>query len=604
MAMLDFRKNDAGDMPVEQMPVSQIMWVQVTDIDFSHVNPRRSKGDNYEHLKESIRQIGLQTILTITKIPGEERYRLYNGGNSRLQAVKELYEEYLAAGDMEQANRFRQIQVRFVPYTNDIDSLVKQIAENEERSAMTFIDKARAVAQIRQIYLHQHELKEISNRQLVKYIHQLGWTSINHPSMTELNFAFEHLSAIIPLALDAGLGKPKIQQLRVWLDDVEVWLDWLVKKFGYDYSVAQGRQLYFDVLAKHDSEFEALSLHDFFQDFRMRLGDVLMTFDRRWNAQVILFELESLEIVGGVKRVREEVPVKELIKQLDETSNGMPPARFPTPRKPRTPRAVHPEEHNGDDGTVGSEVPGNDSGGGDTGSFAAVARSAPQIDPEMDNAEDIPPLVNGNQLEKYLERKREEANVYQRFPPLQLPDRKLPLAEYNQAIRGRCMEIVNQLLEQYDSQGVIRDLLVTDDDPDMTESAPYAYLLVDSEDKYGYLKLWLDAASHTERYATLHFIMLFGFHVRRLTTPEDQAGFNDAERTSLANLERLCNEYAAQYVDYRLMCHTDTVWYADLGSEAPMALTLVDQMIHTHLALIYSIVHRQGIEADQQAEGT
>ena len=92
MAMLNFRKNDAGDVPVEQMPVSQIMWVQVTDIDFSHVNPRRSKGDNYEHLKESIRQIGLQTILTITKIPGEERYRLYNGGNSRLQAVKELYE--------------------------------------------------------------------------------------------------------------------------------------------------------------------------------------------------------------------------------------------------------------------------------------------------------------------------------------------------------------------------------------------------------------------------------------------------------------------------------------------------------------------------------
>ena len=58
---LNFRKNDSGDEPVEQASVSQIMWVPVTDIDFSHVNPRQAEGENYEHLKESIRQIGLQT---------------------------------------------------------------------------------------------------------------------------------------------------------------------------------------------------------------------------------------------------------------------------------------------------------------------------------------------------------------------------------------------------------------------------------------------------------------------------------------------------------------------------------------------------------------
>lgn len=597
MAILNFTKNDAGDAPVEQAPVSQIMWVPVTDIDFSHVNPRQAEGENYEHLKESIRQIGLQTILTITKVPSKERYSLFNGGNSRLRAVKELYEEYLIAGDMEQANRFRQIQVRFVPYTNDIDSLIKQIAENEERSPMVFIDKARAVFRIKEQYLAEHKVEDVSDSKLTKYIHNLGWSSVNRQSIIDLWFAYDQLEPVIPLALNAGLGKLKIQQLRLWLDDVEVWLDWLVNKYGYEYSAAQGRKLYFDVLAKHDSDFEPLSLGDFFQDFRMRLGDELMVFDRQWNANTIRFELDSLEIVNGVKRVREEVPVQDLIKQLDETSDGMPPARFPPPRKPRTPKAPSAEGNIKQDDYPSDAVDSGGESAGEPQPFAAVARSVAHGIPETDDNQDAPTLVTGEQLEKILEQKRQETNIYQRFPPLQLPDRKLPLAEYNLAIRERCNKIVNQLLDQYDNQGVIRDLLITDD-PDMMDSPPYAYLSVNNEEKYEYLKLWLESASHTERYAALHFIMLYGFYLRRLTSEDDQDEFTDSERTNQANLERLCSEYAVQYADYRLMCQTDTFWYI---SKDPMAMSLVDQLIHNHLALIYSMEHRQG--TGTQTEG-
>ncbi|MGY0400154.1 MAG: hypothetical protein ACWIPH_09565, partial [Ostreibacterium sp.] len=63
----------------------------------------------------------------------------------RLKILTELTHEYNEDGDSNKANLIRFQQVIYQPYTNDLDVLVKHMAENEERINMTFIDKARAV---------------------------------------------------------------------------------------------------------------------------------------------------------------------------------------------------------------------------------------------------------------------------------------------------------------------------------------------------------------------------------------------------------------------------------------------------------------------------
>ena len=115
--LINLKKNDAGDA-AEQEEYARIIDLDINVIETSHMNPRQTRGEHYESTKESIRNIGLLQMLTVTKVPGQEHFSLYNGGNTRLSILKELYQEYLAAGEDDKAEAIRFQQCRYVPYTD------------------------------------------------------------------------------------------------------------------------------------------------------------------------------------------------------------------------------------------------------------------------------------------------------------------------------------------------------------------------------------------------------------------------------------------------------------------------------------------------------
>ena len=367
MSLINFIKNDGGGTP-EQEEYARIIDLDINVIETSHMNPRQTRGEHYESTKESIRNIGLLQMLTVTKVPGQEHFSLYNGGNTRLSILKELYQEYLAAGEDNKAEAIRFQQCRYVPYTDDIDVLVRHMAENEERSNMTFIDKARAVFQIRELYRNKHSVETVSSRELVEFIHSLGWTRVNQQVMTELNFAFDQLQTVIPFAMEAGMGKLKVQQIRKWWGYVETYLQWLIdndkvtrRADGTErpYTIEQARQLYFDTLAEQDSDEIPIDIDEFLEDFRHRWALELQQYNPHTNSVLILGELEMIEEHG---RVLEEVPMEELRAQLDATAT-VPPSRWPEPRKPRTPRDPATNTSSGNE--YGSPHDGGDSYNGD-----------------------------------------------------------------------------------------------------------------------------------------------------------------------------------------------------------------------------------------------
>ena len=326
MSLLNFNKNDAGGTP-EQEEYARIIDLDINVIEVSHMNPRQTRGEHYDSTKESIRNIGLLQMLTVTKVPGQDYFSLYNGGNTRLSILKELYQEYLAAGENDKAEAIRMQQCRYVPYTDDLDVLVKHMVENEERSDMTFIDKARAVFQIREIYLRQRGEESVSSRDLASFIQSLGWTRVNQRVMTELNFALDSLEKVIPQALDAGMGRPKVQQIRKWWGYAETYLQWLIdndevtrRADGTEqpYTIAQARQLYFDTLAERDSDEIPIDVDEFLEDFRCRWALELQQYDPHTNSVRILGELEMVEEHGHVP---EEVPMEELRERLDATAS-------------------------------------------------------------------------------------------------------------------------------------------------------------------------------------------------------------------------------------------------------------------------------------------
>ena len=71
-------------------------------------NPRKTRNPNFEMIKESIRRRGLDHKPNITQRPGEPFYIIADGGNTRIQALKELFTET-------QDQRFWSIECLYKP---------------------------------------------------------------------------------------------------------------------------------------------------------------------------------------------------------------------------------------------------------------------------------------------------------------------------------------------------------------------------------------------------------------------------------------------------------------------------------------------------------
>ena len=114
----------------------------VTAVHFYERNPRKANNDAYAELKESIRANGILQPLTVTKRPGETHYILYAGGNTRLQAVRELWEETADP-------KFRETRVIIKAWRGEASVLLAHMAENTQRNDMTFWDRANGILEIK-----------------------------------------------------------------------------------------------------------------------------------------------------------------------------------------------------------------------------------------------------------------------------------------------------------------------------------------------------------------------------------------------------------------------------------------------------------------------
>lgn len=564
-----YRKNNAwGDWQEDTQDTAKILTVDIFEVDTSHVNPRQTRGENYESTKDSIRNIGLQSILTITKVPGADRYSLYNGGNTRLTILKELYDEFVSAGDTQKADTLRYQTCRYVPWTDDLDSLVKQMAENEERSPMTFIDKARAVFRIKELYKNQFKVDEVSDGKLVRYIHSLGWTKVNRQSVIDLAFAFNELETIIPLNLNSGMGKPKVQQLRQWLGDVEMWLEWLGKEHEVLFSPADGRQLYFQVLAEHDCDGN-LNLDEFFDTFLLRLGDILVTYDTHWTTPVIRFELQQVRELGYVPETGD---MAELTAQLDATST-LPLPVLPKPRKPREPRA------NGSDET--------DSSADEPGHMQA-ARSV-YVHNEADDtgsASATPPVSGHAQAHTpYTAPRSRNPNLLMRHPDFELPDRSLPAERYAEITRRLSQDKLRDLISSIDNRGVLTDLVHFEGDKNpFAEVPPYFFIDLEETWQYEIVRDWLRETPRSGVYGALYIISLLYFYSKEIY---QFTGDTPDPLSTKAHLKMLWEEFGWIYEHMHLYFHTGIM--LNQKAKDGFAILLVARIIHEHSGLLYGV---------------
>lgn len=167
-------------------------------------NPRKFGNPEYEAIKESIRQRGLDQPLAVTQRPGESHYILKKGAGTRLQALEELWQE---TGD----KKYFEQECIYEPYKDELDLFVGHGIENLKRSQMSFIETAFFYMELRQLH-EDIEGRELSTREACERINLDGF-SVDHSRLIRYRYGVE-LYRCIPKALEGGLSQRGIEQIR------------------------------------------------------------------------------------------------------------------------------------------------------------------------------------------------------------------------------------------------------------------------------------------------------------------------------------------------------------------------------------------------------
>jgi ParB family protein of integrating conjugative element (PFGI_1 class) len=172
-------------------------------------NPRQTRNPMYDEIKESIRNRGLDHAPNVTRKNPTDPYMIKDGGNTRLQILRELFDE---TGD----EKFYRLDVMFHPWKNQLDMLIGHAVENEMRGNMIFIERALHAKKIK----HEMEAadgKNLSIRELAKRISAEGW-SLDQTSLNHLLYAEENLLPVMSEALWSGIGIDRVKKIRKLLD--------------------------------------------------------------------------------------------------------------------------------------------------------------------------------------------------------------------------------------------------------------------------------------------------------------------------------------------------------------------------------------------------
>jgi hypothetical protein len=186
---------------LNEQPETQ-MELPIMDILLYDRNPRKSQNENYEAIKDSIRATKrLTSPLVVTRRPGEKKFMVGQGGNTRLAILQELFTE---TGDP----AFARLVVTFTPWKSEFELLAGHMRENELRGDMCFWDKANAYADLRRL-LEEEAGSKLSARAFEQELKDRGGLPVGKTMLSYFRFAVDNLRAL-------GDARPALTGVKVY----------------------------------------------------------------------------------------------------------------------------------------------------------------------------------------------------------------------------------------------------------------------------------------------------------------------------------------------------------------------------------------------------
>jgi len=186
--------NSLESQPAEAIISSTPQMIDITRIQPYEHNPRYGRNPEYDRIRDSIRNTGLDQPLVVTQRPDATDFIVHAGGNTRLIILKELFAE---TGDP----RYAAVPCLVKPWCCESDVLLAHLRENDLRGGLTFIDKARAVCEAQKLLAEELGLDVISQRRLEAELRRAGYR-ITQARISQMEYTVHRLLPNILLAAE------------------------------------------------------------------------------------------------------------------------------------------------------------------------------------------------------------------------------------------------------------------------------------------------------------------------------------------------------------------------------------------------------------------
>lgn len=306
------------DAPGSEMP----MVLTLDQLRPNPDNPRTSRNPRFDDIKASIRARGLDTVPKVTIDPDNPgSYIFSDGGNTRYQALSELWEET-------HSEHFYRVHCLFKPWPGRIKCVIGHLAENELRGELSFIEKAIGIRNARQI-IEDESGKAVSLRELATALTEQGYP-VSYSSLSRMDSCVRHLYPHLPALLESGLGRPQINALLVLRSDAE-------KLWNHYSAEAKPDATFENVMAKvcpHFNSPESWSLEMFRDEFIGELVNALphpsLNYDR-WLIELDPSEQNRRQLFGEPEPVAPQLQQQNQQPEPEATPRAPSPVRKPAP---------------------------------------------------------------------------------------------------------------------------------------------------------------------------------------------------------------------------------------------------------------------------------
>lgn len=308
----------------------EMVQVSLEQIQPFSLNPRVTRNPGYDVLKASILARGLDNPPVLTRRPGDEKYMLASGGNTRLAILNELWQETQDERYHRVCWPFRPWPETLSPQQGEVQCLIGHLAESDLHNGLMFIERAEGVLHLRDLYL-EAGIECPTQLALAEQLTRDGYP-VSQSQISRMLQTVDWLLPCIPNALYGGLTRKVIDRLLALRSAAEqVWIKLMPLERQPEFA-----DLFSTALATFNGEPEAV-VPQLVQD--ELLGEMSCRSGMSWNT--LLAELSD----GQSKRqVLLGPPVEKVLwPPPPETEKApLPEPELPTePAKPKPSSLVH-----------------------------------------------------------------------------------------------------------------------------------------------------------------------------------------------------------------------------------------------------------------------